>query len=186
MAILVVADEPQGYPYYGGTVAAPILKRVMEDGLRYLGVPRQFSEKEGSKTEDEKKKEVLVPDVISLPLDKASHAIRAVGLTPKVAGEGHTVIEQIPAADTRIITGSQVLLKLSEGISNDSEVTVPDVTGKRVPRAATLLEAMGLVLKPQGAGTAVEQRPVPGTKVSPGTEIYVIFKEVPEQTTTAP
>ncbi|HHY92772.1 MAG TPA: stage V sporulation protein D, partial [Firmicutes bacterium] len=38
LAVLVVVDEPQG-AYYGGVVAAPVFKRVMEDSLRYLGVP---------------------------------------------------------------------------------------------------------------------------------------------------
>ncbi len=187
LAILVLVDEPQGYPYYGGTVAAPIFKRVMEDSLRYLGVPRQFSRKEEEKKEKTgDKKEVLVPDVTSLPVEQAAIAIKAAGLVPKISGEGGTVIGQVPVAQTRVAAGSQVLLKLGGGAPRDSEVIVPDITGKRILRAARLLEAMGLVLKPQGSGAAVEQRPVPGTRVRPGTAVYVIFKEPPAQPAMGP
>ena len=36
--ILVVIDSPHGKGYYGGTVAAPIFKRIAEATMRHLGV----------------------------------------------------------------------------------------------------------------------------------------------------
>ena len=45
LAILVVVDEPQG-AYYGGVVAAPTFKRVMEDSLRYLSIPPTITSEE--------------------------------------------------------------------------------------------------------------------------------------------
>ena len=38
---LVVIDEPGSYPYYGGTIAAPVCGRILEDALAYLGVEGQ-------------------------------------------------------------------------------------------------------------------------------------------------
>lgn len=186
LAALVVIDEPQGYPYYGGTIAAPIFKRVMEDSLRYIGVPRQFDPvQEENNTEEQE--EVLVPDVLSLSADKAIGAVKAAGLKPKTVGDGQKVIQQVPIAQTRVKEGTEILLRLSGSSEQASEVAVPDVTGKRIPQAARLLEALGLVLKPQGSGVAVEQRPVPGTKVITGTEIHVIFKDkTPDQPTLGP
>ena len=35
--MFVVVDSPKGYPYYGGTVAAPAFREVVGDSLRYLG-----------------------------------------------------------------------------------------------------------------------------------------------------
>ena len=175
LATLVVVDEPQGYPYYGGTVAAPMFKRVMEDSLRYLGVPRQYSQAE--KEADDEIKEIHVPDVISLNSDKASQVIRAAGLIPKLSGEGTVVLEQVPAAHSLAKEGSQVLLKLGDKDINDGNVTVPDLTGKRIPEAARLLEALDLMLKPQGSGMAVEQRPIPGTIVKAGVSVYATFRD---------
>lgn len=39
VTVLVVIDSPHGKGYYGGSVAAPIFKRVTEAALRHLGVP---------------------------------------------------------------------------------------------------------------------------------------------------
>ena len=38
LAILVVIDEPQG-KYYGGTVAAPVFRRIASETLNYLNIP---------------------------------------------------------------------------------------------------------------------------------------------------
>ena len=38
LAILVVIDEPQG-KYYGGTVAAPVFRRIAREVLNYLNIP---------------------------------------------------------------------------------------------------------------------------------------------------
>ncbi|MBQ2765275.1 MAG: stage V sporulation protein D, partial [Firmicutes bacterium] len=35
---LVVIDEPGSYPVYGGTIAAPVCRGILEDVLVYLGV----------------------------------------------------------------------------------------------------------------------------------------------------
>ena len=37
LAILVVIDEPQG-KYYGGTVAAPVFRRIASETLNYLNI----------------------------------------------------------------------------------------------------------------------------------------------------
>ena len=39
IVMLVVADEPNGGSYYGGTVCGPTFSRVSEQALRYLNVP---------------------------------------------------------------------------------------------------------------------------------------------------
>jgi len=38
LAILIITDEPQGIPY-GGTVAAPIFKKITSQIIRYLNIP---------------------------------------------------------------------------------------------------------------------------------------------------
>ena len=40
-------DQPEiGMPYYGGTIAAPVVKNILEESLIYLGVEPQYSEDE--------------------------------------------------------------------------------------------------------------------------------------------
>jgi cell division protein FtsI (penicillin-binding protein 3) len=39
VVVAVLVDEPQGAAYYGGQVAAPVFKAVVENALRMMAVP---------------------------------------------------------------------------------------------------------------------------------------------------
>ena len=39
---IVLIDEPQG-TYYGGTIAAPVMKSVFQVALPYLGISRDYT-----------------------------------------------------------------------------------------------------------------------------------------------
>lgn len=174
--VLVVIDEPQGYPNQGGQIAAPVFKVVMEDTLRYLGVAPQVD----SKTEvgaESQTKTVAVPGVVNLSLDAATKALKASGLKVTTSGSGDIVSSQVPVALSKVPQGSSVLLNLGKASSTDSKglITVPDLTGKRMAEAAELLGAMGLKMAATGSGTVFEQSPVPGSKVQSGSSIDVTF-----------
>jgi len=176
--VLVIIDEPQGYPNQGGQIAAPVFKVVMEDTLRYLGVAPQVD----SKTkvgDDSTAKTVVVPGVVNLSLDAATKALKASSLNVTTSGSGDIVSSQVPAALSKATQGSSVLLNLGKASSTDSEglITVPDLTGKRMAEAAELLGAMGLKMSASGNGIVFEQNPVPGDKVHSGSNINVTFAE---------
>ncbi|MGB9782484.1 MAG: stage V sporulation protein D [Moorellaceae bacterium] len=167
---LVVVDEPKGYPYYGGTVAAPVFQRVVADTLRYLQVPPQYGE--GQKQEE--KKAVEVPRVVGLSLEQARVKLQAAGLDVKIQGEGGTVVAQIPKAGIIVPQGTKIILYVRP---ESGALKVPDVTGLRLTEAAEVLEAYGLKLWPEGSGQAAEQSPVPGTQVAPGSQVKIKFYE---------
>ena len=173
LVALVIVDEPQGYPYYGGTVAAPIFKRVVEDSLHYLGVAPQYNP-------DEKKQRdlqpVSVPDLTGLSIDKAEHALRSLGLIVDFRGSGTVVKDQNPTPLAKVKPGTKVIIHLEEGETADT-IKVPDLSGYRIYQAASLLEAMGLKIIPEGSGWAVDQNPKPNSVLEPGMEVKVIFKE---------
>lgn len=39
LAALVMIRKPKGYPYYGGSVSAPVVKEIFEQSLEYLNIP---------------------------------------------------------------------------------------------------------------------------------------------------
>ncbi|WP_130806354.1 peptidoglycan D,D-transpeptidase FtsI family protein [Senegalia massiliensis] len=41
VSVLTIIDEPKGSVHYGGTLAAPITKEIIEESLTYLNVPRR-------------------------------------------------------------------------------------------------------------------------------------------------
>lgn len=179
IAAIVVVDEPQGYPFYGGTVAAPVFKRVVEDSLHYLGIPSQKTGEEApeipGQPRQEPKKDVNVPNVTEKGLEEAKRLLAQSGLKAVIEGNGGQVLSQLPKSGAVVKEGTGVILYVGGKVSGD--IAVPDLTGKRVYEAAQLLEGLGLELDPSGSGEAVSQQPAAGTKVKKGSKVKVYFKE---------
>jgi stage V sporulation protein D (sporulation-specific penicillin-binding protein) len=83
IVVMVVVDAPKGYPYFGGWVAAPAAKEIINDSLKYLEVPLRNSNGQQVEVKDE---QVVVPDVVNLPLSEAQAAINERGLKVKING----------------------------------------------------------------------------------------------------
>lgn len=181
LVCMVVVDAPQGYPYYGGWVAAPVFKAIMEDSLRYLDVPKRDEHDLTAENQPAIEK-VLVPDVVNLPLAEALTTIKARGLAVKVTGEGNIVWQQTPKPNTRLPQNSEVIIYLSpfDQAGENTEVTVPDLQGKSMKEVAKILADLGLHLIPEGFGLAYEQSPAAGKVVTSGSNIKVKFQPVGE------
>ncbi len=175
LVCIIVIDAPQGYPYYGGWVAAPVFREVMADSLRYLEVPRTEIPQE---EETKKTKKVKVPDVINLPIDEAVQTLRRAGLNTQVQGDGDLVWGQVPKANTTVNQNSRVIVYLSpvEEQKGSGQVTIPDLEGKTMKEVARVLSQLGLHLSPDGYGLAFQQTPKAGTRVPIGATIKVSFQ----------
>ncbi|HHP51303.1 MAG TPA: stage V sporulation protein D [Moorella mulderi] len=172
---LVSVDEPQGYPYYGGMVAAPLFQRMITDVLHYLKVPPQQVPK--PKEGEAPLPLVKVPPVVGMDREAAKGQIERAGLKVRLEGQGNRVKAQVPRPGVEVPSGTTVILYL-EGEEGKPKVSVPSVRGLRLQEAAEVLEAFGLNLVPSGKGRAVEQEPPPGAGVDPGTQIKVRFSEI--------
>ncbi|MEW6574384.1 MAG: stage V sporulation protein D [Bacillota bacterium] len=186
LVTLVVVYEPKSGVYFGSQVAAPVFKAVMEDALRYLGVPQQAGLEKPQQPwfmVEEEPKPVTVPELVNLPLHEAVESLKAAGLGFTLRGEGDVVRAQVPQGGATVLSGTRVVLELKAAPGNGTEVTVPDVTGLTIKDAAMLLEKVGLTLAPSGSGVARAQEPAAGTKVQRGQTIEVEFaspEESPE------
>jgi len=129
MVLLIVIDEPQGNNY-GGVVAAPIFKAIMEKALPYLNVLPKGTMIVKNELDSAPKKElqgipplneevrvgkgaetVVMPDLTGLSMRNALSCIEGRGLIIKVSGNGK-VIEQVPRPGTVIEKGDICFLKL--------------------------------------------------------------------------
>ena len=129
MVLLIVIDEPQGNNY-GGVVAAPIFKAIMEKALPYLNVLPKGTMIVKNELDSAPKKElqgipplneevrvgkgaetVVMPDLTGLSMRNALTCIEGRGLIIKVSGNGK-VIEQVPRPGTVIERGDICFLKL--------------------------------------------------------------------------
>ncbi|MDA8097371.1 MAG: stage V sporulation protein D [Clostridia bacterium] len=187
VAILVMLIEPQGGVYYGSQVAAPAFRAVMQDTLRYLGVPEQKNlpkPKSLNFWENTREpEEVRVPQVVNLPLNEAVQELRGSGLNFMIRGQGPVVYGQVPEAGASVLEGTTVIIELKTGPEADSggQVTIPDLTGLTIKQVGGLLENMGLRLEPVGTGIASQQKPLPGEKVDRGALVRVDFEPAAER-----
>ena len=174
---LILVDEPQVGTIFGSTVAAPFVKQVMEEVLRYAGyLPEQASTS------------VTVPAVTDITVAEAKRELEKIGLTATYQDdENEIVTAQVPIEGKSVQAGSGVLLYTamtsapSEDISGEQEdemVIVPDVFDKTKLEANDALKAKGLINKidpPDQSGKAIRQSPAAGETVPKGTEVLVEF-----------
>lgn len=72
IVVLAIVDEPTGVSAFGSTTAGPIIKEIMSDSLKYLGVKPTYTEEEKQENE---KPQVTVPDVRNLTIEDAVAAL---------------------------------------------------------------------------------------------------------------
>ncbi len=174
VVILVVVDEPVGQ-YYGGTVAAPIAKAVLEETLNYLEITPVFSEKEKDKVTEK----VIVPDVRKMKIGDAGKALAEIGLKHTTEYSNLTsdsvVIDQFPLPGTEVQRGSIVDLYLNE--KTGERIIVPYLLEKDKEDVIKILDELNLNYELKGTGKAKKQTPIPGEEISITTKIQVEFGE---------
>lgn len=175
--LVIISDLPYEATHGGGVIAAPVVGRVMNDVLPYLGVEPVYDESEADR------REVSTPRVIDMSKDDAAAAAENAGLTYRFLGEGDTVSDQVPSAGQKIPVDSEMIIYLGDRTKTTEPVTVPDLLGRAPEEVEALLNNKNLYLRRTGVAsskynwqtTAIKQNPAPGTKVSVGTVIEVEF-----------
>lgn len=164
--VLVVIDEPNNpETHFGSQLAAPVVKSILDDTLKYLEVqPRGVKKPET----------VMVPDVRNMKLYEAERIILENKLDFILQGNGDTVFDQVPKPGALVNENTKIILYLN-GVSTE-EVVVPDLKGKSVKEATEILNSLGLRIKIKGTGFAVDQSPKEGTLVKRGEVVEVEFR----------
>ncbi|HEY8361516.1 MAG TPA: stage V sporulation protein D [Tissierellaceae bacterium] len=173
IALLVVIDEPSAGQYYGGTIAAPVAKEILEDTLNYLEVTPIY-------TEEEKKmmtETVKVPDVRNMKIGDAGKTLTEIGLRYTTEYLNLTsdsvVIDQFPLPDTEVQKGSIVDLYLN--INEAETIIMPDLIGKDKQEVIKILDNLNLNYELKGEGKAKFQDPNPGAIIDINRKIVVEF-----------
>ncbi|MDR1496022.1 MAG: PASTA domain-containing protein [Clostridiales Family XIII bacterium] len=108
--VLVVVDDPEGGGF-GSTVAAPIVKEITEELLRYMNIRAEVTD--GQKAQDQIEK-IIVPKVKGMKAADAKKVIEAAGLKwslQSVSNKGNfKVAAQYPKSGTYLKAGEFVYL----------------------------------------------------------------------------
>jgi cell division protein FtsI (penicillin-binding protein 3) len=168
VTIMVSLDSPVGL-HEGGQVSAPVFKRIAEQVLPYLDVPRDVPLNQRLIQAAYKKQEAIDASMLeeSSPTDFAAQLDDAPA-------------EVVPAkAVEPVKRPSEVMMAVEDG----GDVTVPDFAGKTMREVTSLCLQMGLDPVLGGSNLAVEQSPAAGAQVKRGSRVTVQFGTPPPSKT---
>jgi cell division protein FtsI (penicillin-binding protein 3) len=157
VTILVSLDSPVGQ-HEGGLVAAPVFKRIAEQILPYLDVPRDVP---------------LSPKLIQASY-KNSAIHEGADLEDFTPVDFTAQPDQLPSQelhDQAEPAKPSVTVALDEG----GDIAVPDFRGKTMREVTEMCIRLGLEPVLVGSGLAVEESPADGAKVRRGARITVRF-----------
>ena len=118
VVIYIAIDDPQGIQF-GGLVAAPIVRNIMDDTLRYLDVkPRKEQITKQYRREFGEVPHMEVPDLIGMSVGDIVQDLGS-DFTIAKAGSGNTVISQAPKPGTRLERGATIRIFLADKPGKD-------------------------------------------------------------------
>ncbi len=111
-------------------------------------------------------KDYEVSNYVNQKVEVAKNTIESNGVSCMIIGGGQKVVKQTPLPSDIVTNGDTIYL-----ITNDSNITVPNVTGLSSKIAKNLLETLGIHVKLDGVGYVISQSIPEGTPITEGLEI---------------
>ena len=159
-------DDPKVIVYVAmqrskdSSVLPDTVKQIVRDTAKYLGVfkdaPEENKEVTSYKIENYKGK--TISDVRT--------SLDSVGANYSVFGNGSKIIDQYPSSGTNYNTKERLLL-----FTNDSNVTMPDLTNYSVKEASVILSKLGIKYVNNATGYVTSQSISPGTTMNSDMEV---------------
>jgi stage V sporulation protein D (sporulation-specific penicillin-binding protein) len=120
IVVYLAVDNPKGTVQFGGIVAAPIVRNMMEDSLRTLGVQPRKNQIE-KKTSWLDQPLIKVPDLVGLSKKELKQQLYNLKLD--VSGQGEYVVAQAPEAGVKVKEGSTIRVYLDDHTSEKNNET---------------------------------------------------------------
>lgn len=158
--IYVAAKKPTGGDQRA--ISNPV-KEVVQNISKYYG-------NSDSQTSLIEVKDYKVDNFINKKVDKVKTTLESNGINYMFIGNGDKVIRQTPSPNTSVTNKDVIYL-----ITNDPNLTIPDVTGLSSKVAKSLLEELGLKVKIDGVGYVTSQSIPALTNVTNGQEIILVL-----------
>jgi cell division protein FtsI (penicillin-binding protein 3) len=157
VTILIVLDSPEG-EHHGGMVGGPVFKRIAEQVLAYLDVPRD------------------VPSSSDTETAKNLHP------TKKPTARNASATDATKARFAAVIAKqSQQKPVQTVAFGSPGSIVVPNLSGRSVRDVTEACSKLGLVPSLIGSGVALQEFPEAGTNVLRGSRLTVWFGRPGEQ-----
>jgi membrane carboxypeptidase/penicillin-binding protein len=163
VTVLVSLDSPVGL-HEGGEVAAPVFKRIAEQVLGYLEVPRDVP---------------LNPKLIETAYMKQSKTDASAledFSTVDFSGQPDPMPQQSQTTGASSGQHSETKVEpLMVAVDQGGDIEVPDFNGKTMREVTDVCLKLRLEPVLVGSGLALGQAPTAGAKLRPGTKVTVSF-----------
>ena len=112
IVVLAIVDEPTGVSAFGSTTAGPVVKEILQDSLKYLGVEPIYTDEEKAELE---KNQVEVPDVRNLAIEDATKVLEEAKFHVDIdvdteIKEGTKIVDMFPKPGAKVAEGSTIIL----------------------------------------------------------------------------
>lgn len=171
---IAILDRPAGYTE-GSTSAAPMLKGLLENIIKYLGIPKTEAVDENSEAAANT---IVLDDLTQYSTNDAIMYLSMKGLNYQVVGEGSVVTSSVPHAGTEVAEDSTVIVYVTKGPNDDNMTQTPNVMGRTYDEAVGALMEAGLspVVNGDENGVVVSQSPQKGEYVNNGSEVTITLE----------
>jgi cell division protein FtsI (penicillin-binding protein 3) len=171
VTILVSLDSPVG-AHEGGQVAAPVFKRIAEQVLPYLEVPRDVP---------------LNPRLIQAAYKRQDNVGES-SLEDFTAADFNAQLDDLAteAAPAKTPEPKPRAAEVIMGVDEGGDITVPDFSGKTMREVTIMCLRLGLDPVLVGSNLATDQTPAEGAKVNRGARVTVQFGTPPPRTASSP
>ena len=172
--MLILVDEPVGQ-INGGQICTPVAAQVIEKTLEYMGVERQYTDKEIALLDTN------APNLVGTEIGDAKAMLTQEGFEVKTVGKGDVVVSQVPAYNQSMPKDGIIVL-YTEADAERVTVTVPDLKLMTVSQANNAAVAAGLNIRISGNAlnaselVSYDQSLEAGTEVECGKTVTVYFK----------
>lgn len=171
---IAIIDKPSVYTE-GSASAAPMLKGLLENIIKYTGIQKTEVVSESSNSDDST---VVLDDLTQYTTNEAIKYLSLNGLNYQVVGEGSEVSSSAPHAGTEVQDGSTIILYVTKAPGEDNTVQVPGVLGRNYDDAVAAIINVGLspVVEGDESGVVVSTNPKKGESVDIGTDVTLTFE----------
>lgn len=169
--MLLCIDEPDpSISYYGGQTAAPVAHQLLEDILRYIGIPEDES------ILPEKKQKVMIPDLRGMTLVNAQKKLEELNLHSEITGTGKIVYDVNPKPGMSVNQETKISLYSGVDKNKSGKVAVPDFERMDRSEITEICKELGLNVNFKGDGVSIAQDIQATTEVNKGTTINVTLE----------
>lgn len=170
ITVFIAVDEPSNGLYYGGDVAAPLMKELFEEVFEYMESPL-------AKERFSIYKNVIIPDVRGKTVEEAKEILKENNLEAEVEGDGNTIVSMDTYPGSTVKEGTTITIKAKDSGQIEKDIIMPDLKGTTKEFAISILDNLGLTYEFDGEGSVNSQSISSGNKVVKGTKVTITLEE---------